>query len=163
LIKTVPLLKEKFQDDFKLLIVGEFYEGRDDILQLIEELNVADRILLMDRYVPNEEVEKYFRAADVGILPYESATQSGIIQIAHDFGLPVITTNVGGLPEVVHHETTGFLVPPGDPKALADAVFRYYDGDWEAQFRTALEQEKSHYSWEPLIQTIEEAAGTGWQ
>lgn len=163
LIKTVPLLREKFQDDFKLLIVGEFYEGREDVLQLIKELNVSDRILLVDRYVPNEEVEKYFRAADVGILPYESATQSGIIQIAHDFGLPVITTNVGGLPEVVHHETTGFLVPPSDPKALADAVFRYYDGEWATRFRTALEQEKSQYSWNPLIQAIEEAAGPGWQ
>ncbi len=163
LIKTIPLLQEKFQDDFKLLIVGEFYEGRDDILQLIKELNVSDRILLVDRYVPNEEVEKYFRAADVGILPYESATQSGIIQIAHDFGLPVITTNVGGLPEVVQHETTGFLVPPGDPKALADAAFRYFEGDWGTRFRAAIEQTKSRYSWDPLIESIEEAAGTGWR
>jgi glycosyltransferase involved in cell wall biosynthesis len=127
------------------------------------QLNVKQHILLVDRYVANEEVEKYFRAADVGILPYESATQSGIIQIAHDFGLPVITTNVGGLPEVVRHETTGFLVPPGDPKALADAVFRYFEGDWAQRFRTAIELEKSRYSWNPLIQSIEEAAGDGWQ
>ncbi len=163
LIKTLPLLQEKFQDDFKLLIVGEFYEGRDEILQLIKELDVSNRILLVDRYVPNEEVEKYFRAADVGVLPYESATQSGIIQITHDFGLPVITTNVGGIPEVVRHESTGFLVLPGDPKALADAVFRYFEGDWATRFRAAIELEKSRYSWDPLIQSIEEAAGAGWQ
>ena len=162
LIKSLPYLEKKFQNDFRLLVVGEFYEGREDILHLIEKLKLEDRILLVDRYVPNEEVELYFRAADVAILPYESATQSGIIQVAYDFDLPVITTNVGGLPEVVHDGETGLIVPPGDSETLADAVVRFYEGEMAGSCKTFIQAERERFSWEPLIEAIELAAGPGW-
>ena len=123
---------------------------------------LEDRILLVDRYVPNEEVELYFRAADVAILPYESATQSGIIQVAYDFDLPVITTNVGGLPEVVHDGETGLIVPPGNPEALANAVVRFYESDMAESCKAFIQAERERFSWEPLIEAIEQAAGTGW-
>lgn len=145
------------------MIVGEFYEGRADILQLIKESKLNDRILLVDRYVPNEEVELYFRAADVAILPYESATQSGIVQIAYHFNLPVITTNVGGLPEVIHDGQTGFLIPPADPKALSDAIIRYFDQGWKERLTASIQAQREQYSWEPLIEAIEQAAGPGWK
>jgi glycosyltransferase involved in cell wall biosynthesis len=163
LIEALPYLAERFRDDYRLLVVGEFYEGRDDILHLIDNLDVRARILLVDRYVPNEEVELYFRAADVAILPYESATQSGIIQVAHDFDLPVITTNVGGLPEVVSDGKTGCLVPPGDPEALAGKVIDFYENNWGSKFKEAIGEEKERFSWKPLVDAVEAAAGpSGW-
>jgi glycosyltransferase involved in cell wall biosynthesis len=163
LIQALPNLRNHFQNDWRLLVVGEFYEGREEILDLMQQLQVVDRILLVDRYVPNEEVELYFRAADVAILPYESATQSGIVQIAYHFNLPVITTNVGGLPEVIHDRQTGFLIPPADPKALSDAIIRYFDEGWRERLSATIQAQRERYSWEPLLEAIESAAGPGWK
>jgi glycosyltransferase involved in cell wall biosynthesis len=162
LIRALPALASQFHDDYRLLIVGEFYEGREDILKLIKEQELDNRVLLVDRYVPNEEVELYFRAADITILPYESATQSGIIQVAYGFDLPVITTDVGGLPEVVRDEETGFIVPPADPTAIADAVVRFYDGEWANRFKDNILAERAQYSWDRMIEAIELTAGPGW-
>jgi len=163
LIQALPEIGNRFREDYRLLVVGEFYEGRDDMLQLIKELGLNDRILLVDRYVPNEEVELYFRAADVAILPYESATQSGIVQVAYDFDLPVITTNVGGLPEVVTDGETGIIVPPANSAALADAVTRFFQDGLANRFRNNIITQKVRYSWDPMIQAIEQAAGPGWR
>ena len=162
LLRALPEIGDHLREDYRLLVVGEFYEGRDDIFQLIKELGLNDRILLVDRYVPNEEVELYFRAADVAILPYESATQSGIVQVAYNFNLPVITTRVGGLPEVVVDGETGILVPPANSAALADAVVRFFQNDLSNLFRSNILTQKERYSWDPMIQAIEQAAGPGW-
>jgi len=78
----------------------------------------------MPEYVPNEDVERYFLAADVVCLPYNSATQSGIIMMAYGHRRPIVTTNVGGLAEFVREGKTGYIVPPGDLTQLAAAVNR---------------------------------------
>jgi glycosyltransferase involved in cell wall biosynthesis len=106
--------------------------------------------------VPNEDVAQYFSASDVVVLPYLSATQSGIAQIAYNFDKPLIATNVGGLTEVVLHDKTGFLVPPNDPQALAEAILRFYRERREEEFTMNVRSEKRKYSWEYLVQCIEE-------
>ncbi|MEK6570105.1 MAG: glycosyltransferase family 4 protein, partial [Bacteroidota bacterium] len=107
-------------------------------------------------YVPNDQVAIYFSAADVAVLPYLAATQSGIAQIAYNFDKPVITTNVGGLAEVVIEGKTGFVVPPDDPRALAEAIIRFYDEGVEQTFSANVRAEKKKYSWENLVEKIEE-------
>jgi glycosyltransferase involved in cell wall biosynthesis len=92
--------------DCVLLIVGEFYEPKVAYMALIEELGLEDHIVIRDEYVKNEMVSLYFASADVVVLPYVSATQSGIAQIAFGLNKPVITTNVGGLPEAVEDGKT---------------------------------------------------------
>jgi len=104
-------------------------------------------------------VESYFVAADLVVLPYVSATQSGIVQIAYNYDRPVVTTDVGGLPEVVQDGRTGFLVPPGDAAALAAAITRFFDEDHAAAFAAAVAQEKRKYSWERMATAVEELAG----
>ena len=94
------------------------------------------------------------------MLPYVSATQSGIVQIAYNYDRPVVTTNVGGLPEVVHDGRTGYLVPPGDPGALAAAIARFFDEDRAAEFAAAVAVEKRKYSWDRMVDAIEELAGS---
>ncbi|MBN2092105.1 glycosyltransferase, partial [candidate division KSB1 bacterium] len=114
------------QQPVKLIIAGEFYDNEDKYRQQIQALDVASHIILKADYIPNEDVGLYYAAADVVVLPYISATQSGIIQIAYNYNKPVITTNVGGLPEVIEEGRTGFVVPAQDTRALANAIIRFF-------------------------------------
>jgi glycosyltransferase involved in cell wall biosynthesis len=141
--------------DFQLLVGGEFYEDDAPYRKAIRDLDIADRVVLHDRYIPNEEVADFFSAANVVVLPYVSATQSGIIQIAFNFDCPVITTDVGGLPEVVRPGELGEVVPPEDPAALAGAITGYFDGGKEAVYSPAVATEKTKYSWGRLVEALE--------
>jgi glycosyltransferase involved in cell wall biosynthesis len=141
--------------DCVLLIVGEFYESKQKYLSLIADLLLQDHIIIIDRYVRNEEVPLYFCSADVVVLPYISATQSGIVQIAFSLHKPVITTNVGGLPEAVEDGKTGFIVAPRSPEQLAEAVRRYYQEGWEAKFGDAIQRHADHFSWERELSNID--------
>lgn len=138
----------------RLLVVGEFYESREPYVEKIRTLGIGDRVSFVDRYVPDEEVAYYFLAGDLLVLPYLSASQSGVIQIAQSFELPVVTTNVGGLPEVVDEGRTGFLVPPGDPNALAGAIRKFFDGNWREEMRPHLRKAAASFSWDPVIDSV---------
>jgi glycosyltransferase involved in cell wall biosynthesis len=137
LIDAVPRLRALLgDDDFRLLIVGDFYEDATPYHRRIADLGIGDRLTLVAGYVPDGDVPRYFTAADLVVLPYLSATQSGIIQIAYRYDRPVVTTRVGGLPEFVEEGKTGAMVPPGDPAALAEAVARFFrEADREAAAR----------------------------
>ena len=88
------------------------------------------------------------------VLPYESATQSGIVQIAYGFGKPVVVTDVGGLPDVVSDDKTGYIVPPQDSGALAGAVIRYFTEDKEAEFAQNIAAEAYRFSWERMGEVV---------
>jgi glycosyltransferase involved in cell wall biosynthesis len=94
----------------------------------------------------------------VAVLPYTSATQSGIGQIAMSFDLPVIVTRVGGLPEMVEPGKTGDIVPPGDPEALAQAIVAYFQDGHEERYRPHVAREKERYSWKTLVAALERLA-----
>jgi glycosyltransferase involved in cell wall biosynthesis len=79
---------------------------------------------LRNRFIPDEETAQLFLDADVVVLPYIEASQSGVIAISREFGLPVVATGVGGLPEAVRDGETGLIVPTRDPAALAQAILR---------------------------------------
>ena len=139
----------------RLLVVGEFYDDEQKYRTQVRDLHLDDRVTIHSDYLPNEDVARYFSAADAVVLPYVSATQSGIAQIAYNFDKPVIATDVGGLAEVVLHEKTGFVVPPGDPPALAEAIAAFYRQEHEAAFTLRVREEKRKYSWENLVDAIE--------
>jgi glycosyltransferase involved in cell wall biosynthesis len=144
------------QHNVHLLIAGEFWDDAGMYHDSIRSLGLEDHVTIVDRYIPNEEVATYFAAADLVVLPYIDATQSGIVQLAFGFGVPVITTRVGGLGEAVQDGVTGFLVPPKDSSALAAAVLRYFQEELEPSFRASIEAEKDRFSWEKLGALIEE-------
>jgi glycosyltransferase involved in cell wall biosynthesis len=106
-------------------------------------------------YISNEEISTYFSAADVVVLPYISATQSAIVPVAYHFNKPVIVTNVGGLAEVVTNGRTGFIVPPQNPKAFADAVVKFYHEKCESGFALNIQKEKKQYDWNTFIERLE--------
>jgi glycosyltransferase involved in cell wall biosynthesis len=141
--------------DCALLVVGEFYEAKDKYISLVNDLLLQEHVVIIDKYVKNEEIPVYFCSADVVVLPYVSATQSGIVQIAFGFHKPVITTNVGGLPEAVEDGKTGFIVEPKSPEQLAEAVIRYYREGCEARFSEAIRGQLDTFSWEREVANID--------
>lgn len=159
LIEAMGLLKDRI--DARLLVVGEFYEDKEPYIGLVERLDLSGRVRFVDRYVGNEEVQSYFAACDLVVLPYVSATQSGIAQIALAFDRPFIVTRVGGLPEVVSEGRTGFAVPPSDPGALAEAIVEFFEGGWGERMAPFFAEERKRFSWRSLAGEIESLAGTG--
>ena len=160
LLEAMPEIN-RLTGGVKLLVVGEFWEGRNECASRIERLGIADAVTLVDRYVPNEEVRIYFRAADLVVLPYVQASASAILQIAYGFGLPVVATLVGALSEVVEDGKTGYLVPPKDPEAIARAVHVFFSYADPAEFRRNIQEYRRRFTWEGLARTVEEAAGGG--
>ena len=158
LIDAAGPLQREFGDGLKLLIVGDIYGEKQPYLERIAAGGAPETIELVDGFVPDETVEKYFLAADLAVLPYLSATQSGIVQIAYNYDLPVVTTNVGGLPEVVFDGRTGYVVPPGDGEALAQAITRYFREEKAAEFTAAVSEEKKKYSWDRMAGAVERLA-----
>jgi glycosyltransferase involved in cell wall biosynthesis len=154
LLQAMPHLLARLP--VRLLVVGEFYDDEQSYRQQIRTLGLEHAVTLHAEYVPNERVGEFFSAADVVVLPYVSATQSGIAQIAYNFDRPVIATNVGGLAEVVIDGRTGYVVPPGDPASLAAAIERFYTGQHEQEFANHVREEKRKYTWENLVAAIEQ-------
>ena len=142
----------------KLLVVGEFYDDEEKYRWHISDAQVRDVVDVISDYVPNERVGEYFSAADVVVLPYLSATQSGIAQIAYNFDKPVIATKVGGLAEVVAEGVSGLLVPPNDPHSLAAAIRKFYDENLEGPLSAGAAAEKKKYTWERMVESIEQLA-----
>jgi len=153
LIKAMPKIGERL--DACLLVVGEFWENRTQFDEMIEDLSLTEKVIIVDRYVPDNEVALYFSAADIVVLPYREATQSGIIQIAYGFRKPVITTDVGGLPEVVEEGRTGYVIPKDSPDAIAEAVLRFARERGSVDFTANIETVLDRFSWARLVDTIE--------
>jgi len=154
LLDAVKKALEKIK--FKLLVVGEFYDDEKSYRDQIENLNLQNDVVVVSDYVPNDEVAKYFSASDVVVLPYLDATQSGITQIAYNFNKPVITTNVGGLAEVVVDDKTGIVVQPNSSERLAEAIVKFFAEDLAAKFSQRVAEHRKHYSWDNLVNAIEE-------
>ncbi|MBC8366042.1 glycosyltransferase [bacterium] len=143
---------------YRLHVVGEFYEKRTRYDALIARLGLQERVNIVDRYVPNEEVPAWFAAADLVVLPYRDATQSGIVEIAHGAGRASLVTDVGGLSAQVQDGRTGLVVKPDDAAAIAEAVERYFDGNLEALMQKAIMEEAGSKSWAGLATTLRELA-----
>ncbi|ASJ05721.1 glycosyltransferase family 4 protein [Thermococcus barossii] len=139
----------------KLLVVGEFWDNKERYLAEIENLNIKNAVILIDKYVHNDQVELYFSAADVVVLPYISATQSAVVQTAYYFNKPVITTRVGGLPDIVTDKKTGLIVEPKDSEMLAEAISEYLEQTIGKKMGRIIHRTKWKFSWERLVKTIE--------
>lgn len=158
LLQAMPTILQR-DEKARLLVVGEFGSDREDYLALIDESGAGGCVNVVDSYMPDREVEKYFAAADLVILPYISATQSGIVQIAYGFTKPVIVTEVGGLPDVVEDGRTGYVVEPKKPEAIAEAALKFFREDQAESMAENIEREAYRFSWERMGEVIEGIAG----
>jgi glycosyltransferase involved in cell wall biosynthesis len=154
LIDACPILKARYGNEIRVLIVGDVYGDSTPYYDRINNSGARDIISFDNDFIPDSKVEDYFIASDLLVLPYLSATQSGIIQIAYNYDLPVVTTKVGGLPEVVQDSVTGFLVPPEDTVQLAEAAIRFFDENFASRLAKGIAEEKHKYSWDNLASAI---------
>jgi glycosyltransferase involved in cell wall biosynthesis len=108
----------------RLIIAGVCWDGGRELRDRITALGIEERVELRDGFVSNDDAALLFSAADASLLPYRSATQSGVVQLSFAYGVPVIATAVGGLVEAVADGEDGILCPPEDVGALVDAITR---------------------------------------
>ncbi len=133
----------------KLLIAGEFYGDAEFYTSIAEELGIKDDIIWHTDFIPDSRVKYYFSACDIVLQPYYSATQSGVTQIAYQFEVPMIVTKVGGLPELVEHGKTGYLVEQ-DPTDIANHLVQFYEKG-RAAFDEDMKRAKEQFSWKNLV------------
>ncbi len=132
-----------------LLVAGEFYEDEAGYRRLVERLGISDKVEIRSEFIPADEVRCYFSAADLIVQPYRSATQSGISQLANHFNKPMLATKVGGLPEIVAHGVSGYIVDP-DAIAIADAIVDYFKNNRSESFTKEVIEQKKRFSWQAL-------------
>ncbi|MBR6469194.1 MAG: glycosyltransferase family 4 protein [Lachnospiraceae bacterium] len=159
LLDALKIIKEKDpknSQDLLLLIAGDFSGSRPEYDEIIARHGIADLISITDGHIPISEVEKFFAACDLVVLPYEDATQSGVIQVAYSFDKPVLATRVGGLPDVVFDGETGYLVDPKRPDLIADSINDFFENDKAAALASGIEREKYRYSWDKMEKIITE-------
>jgi len=161
--KGLDLLIHSFADvrfrelNIKLLVAGEFYIDEKPYIELIEKLGLTDKIELHTNFIPNDAIVNYFCASEIVAQPYKEATQSGVTQISYHFDKPMITTNVGGLSEMVPHGKVGYVVEP-DSDQIADALFKYFSEEKETEFVQNVIKEKKRFSWDILLKIIDSVA-----
>lgn len=154
LLRAMPQICRE-DEKVRLWVIGEFGSDKEDYLQLIRELAIENRVQVRDSYTPDREVEQYFVAADLVVLPYTSATQSAIVQIAYGITKPVVVTDVGGLPDVVEDGETGYIVEPENPQAIADAVVRFFCEGQAQRMQENIGKEAYRFSWERMAEVLE--------
>ena len=107
-----------------LTVVGETWEGCTAPSRLIETSPHSDRITFVNEYVPDQVVASAFAHADVVVLPYRRSSSSGILHVAMSYGLPIVVTSVGGLPEAASGYDGAIFVPPNDLTMLKAGVMK---------------------------------------
>jgi glycosyltransferase involved in cell wall biosynthesis len=142
-----------------LLVAGEFWNGKATYQEQIDRLSIGKAVTIVNDYLPNEVLTACITRASVVVLPYRQATQSGIIQLAFGLTKPVITTDVGGLPEVVEHGRTGLIVPPDDPAALAQAIETFFEQDLGQAMTREIESRQDRFAWSHLVEQLEHLVG----
>jgi len=118
--------------DYRLIIAGRpdrCEEYWSTIEKLIREDLKGGRVVLRSEFIPDDETEIYFKAADVLVLPYRDIFQSGVLLLGYSFGLPALVADVGSLKEEIAEGKTGFVFRPEDPVDLAKAIERYFASD----------------------------------
>lgn len=155
--KGLDLLIESMKnlnDEHLLLIAGEVYGDFKKYDEQIDKLNVRNKISLHVRYIPETEIPLFFSAADVCLLPYRTATQSGIVGIAYHFDLPVIVTNVGGLAEMVEENKTGLIIHEPSLMMIPEKIREFFDMVNIRNYVSNIEAYKQTHSWKALAEKV---------
>jgi D-inositol-3-phosphate glycosyltransferase len=143
------------RDDYRLIIAGRPKNCESywtPIKAALQEDVRKGRVLLRPDFIPDNETETYFKAADVLVLPYRHIYQSGVLFLGHCFGLPVLAADVGSLKDDILDGKTGFVFRPEDPDDLARVIERYFASDLYADLSNRRKEIREHalrrHSWD---------------
>lgn len=149
--KGLDILLEAFDrldSDCRLIIAGEPYGSFEKYQQMIDRSPARDRISVFPDYIPDSDVRIYFSAADVAVLPYRSATQSGISCIADNFEVPMIVTDVGGLRETIGERGKGIVCNAPTPECISGNIQKFFnDPEIRERCRENIRKENVRLSW----------------
>ena len=143
----------KYNNNFKLLIVGEFYDNKKKYLNLIEKLNLKQRVNIVDKFVGNEEIINYFEKSKAVILPYKTASQSGVISLSYFFEKPIVVSNLEGLTSYVKDDNSG-VVFNNTSKDLANAINIVLDKENNYNYSRNIKKNKKKYSWKKFAEEL---------
>lgn len=162
--KGLDILIDAFKqlgDDYQLIIAGEPYGSFESYQKQIDESGVKERIKLFPQYIKDSDVKKYFSAADVTVLPYRSATQSGISSVSYHFEVPMIVTDVGGLKETIGDKGTGIVAEEVTPDCIKKEIERYFaDSSIKEDCIRHIRDEKIRLSWKTFADGLIKFAET---
>ena len=139
--------------NLQLIIAGEFYEDEDKYRSQIADLDLTERVIVRNEFVPDGDLRKYFGAADLIVQPYKTATQSGVTQVAFHFEKPMLVTNVGGLGEIVHDHKMGYACAP-NAEDIAEDLMDYYQNKRQEAYTAYLQKEKTKYAWSNMTRAF---------
>jgi glycosyltransferase involved in cell wall biosynthesis len=151
LLDSIKLLQTSYPS-FKLLIAGEFYDDQKLYNEQIERLGIEQQLILRTNFISDNEVKYYLCASDVIVQPYRSATQSGVTPLAYHFEIPMIVTNVGGLPALVPDNKVGLIAEP-TAGSIAEKIIQFFKTGAQ-HYLPYLVEEKKKYSWSKMVNAI---------
>jgi glycosyltransferase involved in cell wall biosynthesis len=165
LVEAFRLLSPIRTGNYRLILAGEPKKGSEEYLHEIQQFVAREfcpeQVILKIQFIPDEEMELYFKAADVLVLPYKEIFQSGVLFLAYSFGLPVIATDVGSFREDIVEGYTGFLCKPGDPIDMARAIETYFASDLFKDLRVRRQELRDYvnanHSWHAVAELTREA------
>ncbi len=159
--KGLDLLLEAMADEnvkqtgARLIVAGEFYEDRKPYDRIVEKHHLGHRVKMSGEYIPKESVRYYFSSADLVVQPYRTATQSGVTQIAYNFGIPMVVTSVGGLPEMVPDNISG-LVCETTAKSVAEKIAAFFNNNkLQDELASGVRSKAPLFSWKEFTSGIE--------
>lgn len=148
---TTRLKKTLFNLAKRIFLPGKEDEKDYNPLQLIPQLGLQDKVMVVNTFVADEDVYQYFQASDAILLFYEYATPSGVESMAYNFKIPILATKVGHFPETIQHGYNGYLAPPGDHQSMADIMELVIDKPIPAAH---VEESAKTFSWENYAKAI---------
>ena len=158
--KGLDILLDAFgrlDGSYQLIVAGEPYGPFDKYQRIIDNSPAKDRIKLFTNYIKDSEVKDYFSAADLAVLPYRSATQSGISAIAYHFEVPMVVTDVGGLRQAIGDCGTGLVAPKADPECIVKEIETYFsDTNIKTLCVNSIRAEKERLSWKTFCRRLVE-------
>jgi len=148
------------EKNFRLVIAGRIKPGYVSYWNAVEReisrAGLENCIIQHIRFIPETEVEVYFKAADVAVIPYVEIFQSGVPFLAYSFGLPVIATDVGSLRQDIVEGRTGFICRAKDSSDLANMIYQYFDSELFRDLEIRREEIKRYanerYAWEKVAE-----------
>ncbi len=161
--KGLDILLEAFNgldDRYQLMIAGEVYGSFDKYQTIIDKCPDPSRIKIYPEYIRDSQVKNYFSAADVVVLPYRSATQSGVSSISNHFEIPMIVTDVGGLKETIGDRGTGIVCPRIDSDCIRKTIEEFFDEpeDKRQSYIDNIRKENERLSWSRFCKDLVEFA-----
>jgi glycosyltransferase involved in cell wall biosynthesis len=154
LLEAIYILKQQgyFKNHLiQFLIAGEYYEDAKPYEDLIEKYQIKEQLIMRTEFIADSDVKYFLSCADCVIQPYKSATQSGVTPLAYHFEVPMIVTNVGGLPKLVP-DTIGLIAEP-NAQSIAEKIETFFEQN-NSIYISNIQEEKKKYTWSKLIETI---------